>query len=227
MKIVIENTKFSFDIGCKLLKLKHKDCPYEELSDIWDDIVPATFKEIAEMENLEHRRVGIVCLGIDRVVAEVKPKLIDRQTIEKVSNYINKDGVVVKEKFSDTYELYQVDGKNFGKTKNDWQRMDDCYFVKFKDTSTDRNYMIWIDPKSVYRSNSNKGNGWYQDIKDINAIQCIAWTIQTNVSEGNIKEILRQGDCVFVKPKDSKLPLLDSPRHLTEKEYRKLLVAES
>ena len=224
MKIVIENTKFSFDIGCKLLKLKHKDCPFEELSDIWDDIVPATFKEIAEMENLEHRRVGIVCLGIDRVVAEVKPKLIDRQTIEKVSNYINKDGVVVKEKFSDTYELYQVDGKNFGKTKNDWQRMDDCYFVKFKDTSTDRNYMIWIDPRSVYSSNNK---GWYQDIKDINAIQCIAWTIQTNVSEGNIKEILRQGDCVFVKLKDSKLPLLNSPRHLTEKEYRKLLVAES
>jgi hypothetical protein len=227
MKIVIENTKFPFDLGCKLLKLRYNDCPYEQLEDIWDSIVPATFQEISELENLEQRRVGIVCLGIDRIAEQVKPRLVDSQTIEKVSNFINKDGKIVKEKFSDTYELYEVKGEQFSAKVDKWRTMDDCYFVKFKDTSTDRKYMIWIDPRSVFRTNPNKQKGWYEGIEDINAIQSIAWTIQTNVAEGNIKEILRQGDCIFVKPKDSSLPLLDRPRHLTEKEYRKFLVAES
>ncbi len=109
--------------------------------------------------------------------------------------------------------------------------MEDCHFVRFKDTSTDRKYMIWVDLRRVYETNKKK-NGQYtwfnEDVKkEINAIQCIAWTIQTNVAEGNIKEILRQGDCVFVKPIDSSKPLLNNPRHLTEKEYRKLLKAES
>lgn len=227
MKIVIENIPFSFDIGCRLLKLKHEHSPFEQLNDMWDSIQPLTFREIAEMENLEHRRVGILCMGLERLVKEIKPKLIDTQTIEKVTNYIDKNGNLVKEKFSDTYELYQVKGESFGKSKNQWQRMEDCHFVKFKDTSTDREYMIWVDLKSVWETNKKKGeHSWYdKDTSKVNAIQCIAWTIQTNVAEGNIKEILRQGDCIFVKPKDSEK--LVGVRHLTEKEYRKLLVAES
>jgi hypothetical protein len=90
--------------------------------------------------------------------------------------------------------------------------------------------MIWVDLSSVARTNfAEKGYFYFsEEMKEkINAIQCIAWTIQTNVSMGNIKEILRQGDCVFVKPKDSNQPMLNEVRHLTEKEYRKLLVAES
>ena len=57
MKIIIENTKFDFDLGCRLLKLKHQDCPYEQLEDMWDSIEPLTFKEIAQMEKLEQRRL--------------------------------------------------------------------------------------------------------------------------------------------------------------------------
>lgn len=229
MKIVIENIPFKFDVGCRLLKLKHESCPYEQLEDMWNDIIPMSFKEIAQLNNLEERRVGMLCLGLDRMVSEVKPILINSETIEKKTQYIDKNGKLVKENFSDTYELYQVKGEVFGTTQ--WGRdMEDCYFVKFKDTSTDRNYMIWVDLQSVARTNFAEGGYFYYNDeirKKINAIQCIAWTMQTNVEKGNIKEILRQGDCIFVKPKDSSKPMLDNARHLTEQEYRKLLVAES
>jgi hypothetical protein len=229
MKIVIENIPFKFDVGCRLLKLKHEDCPFEQLSDMWNDIEPLTFREIGELENLEQRRVGMLCMGLERLAEQVNPKLLDRQTIEKVSNFIDSNGKLVKEKYQDTYELYEVKGEVFG--KGQWGRtMNDCHFVKFKDTSTDRMYMIWVDLSSVARTNfAEKGYFYFsEEMKyKINAIQCIAWTIQTNVSMGNIKEILRQGDCVFVKPKDSNQPMLNEVRHLTEKEYRKLLVAES
>ena len=53
MKIVIDNVQFAYDTGCKLLKLKGGESPFEELSDIWQDIVPLSFTEIAQLENLE------------------------------------------------------------------------------------------------------------------------------------------------------------------------------
>lgn len=226
MKIVIENTTFGFDIGCRLLKLKYKDCPFPNLEDMWAEIKPLTFKEIAKMDNLEHRRVGILCLGLERLQSEVNPELVSSKTLKKTTTFINREGELVTQKFSDTYELFKVKGETFG--KNGWGRtMDDCYFVKFKDTSTDREYMCWVDPLSVLRANTKNGYAHFDKPSQINPIQCIAWTFQTNVAEGNIEEIVRQGDCILIKPKDTKKKLLDNPRHLTEKEYLTLLVAES
>jgi hypothetical protein len=225
MKIVIENTEFPYDLGCRLLKLKNEVCPFKELKGEWNNIKPLTFKEIAKMENLEQRRVGILCLGIERLIKEVKPKLIDKQTIKKTTTYIDKEGKVVVSKFNDTYELFEVEGAYFSQGLQSHQKMENCHFVKCKDTSTKREYLIWVDIKRV--SETNGGSRWHVDIKTINAIQCIAWTIQTTVAEGNIEKILRQGDCVLVKPKDMKEKMLETPRHLTEKEYKKLLVAES
>jgi hypothetical protein len=229
MQIVISNREFPYDIGCRLLKLKYKECPFADLEEIWDEIKPMNFKEIARMENLEERRVGILCLGIERLAKEVKPKLIDKQTIKKVTNYLDKEGNVVNKKYNDTYELYEVDGKNLSQgIKQNWRIMQNSYFVKFKDTSTDREYMIWVEPRSVFETNrTEKSTSYYRDASQINAIQCIAWSIQTTVEKGNIKEILRQGDCILVKPKNMSKGIMETPRHLTEKEYRELLVAES
>lgn len=225
-KIVIENTPFSFDIGCRLLKLKHNQSPFPELEDFWEEIKPMTFKEIAQIENLEQRRVGVVCLGLERLVGEVSPKLVKSETVSKTTSYIDRNGKLVKESFDDTYKLYEVKGEKFGTSK--WgTTMSNCYYVKFKDTSTDREYMIWIDPRSVFDTNKKDRYDHYREIGQIDPIECIAWTIQTTVPIGNIKEIVRQGDCVLVKPKDSTLPLLSSARHLTKKEYLSLLKAES
>lgn len=73
MKIIISNTEFDFNLGCKILKLKHDTCPYPQLEDFWNDIEPVSFKEIAEIRNLEQRRVAFLSYGLDRMVKEVKP----------------------------------------------------------------------------------------------------------------------------------------------------------
>jgi hypothetical protein len=53
----------------------------------------------------------------------------------------------------------------------------------------------------------------------------IAWTIQTNLKEGGIEKIIRQGDCILLKK--NKSSQIGDVRHLTGNEYRSLLVLES
>lgn len=226
-KIVISNVEFPYNLGCKVLKLKYKDeCPMQQLEDIWEDIIPATFQDVALLPNLEQRRIGIVHLGIDKIVSEVNPKLLSSKTIKKQTTWINEQGELVTHKFNDTYELFEVDGSVFSQgIENSWRKMENCHYIRCKDTSTDREYLIWVDLQSVYRTNE-LGDMWNFDVKKINPIHCIAWTIQTNVPQGKIEKIIRQGDCVMIKPKGSYKPL-DRVRHLTEKEYMQLIVAES
>ena len=134
--------------------------------------------------------------------------------------------IVETKNFKDTYELYEVSGEYFNEgMKNSWQKMENSYFVKCKDTSTDRDYLIWVDLRSVGMTNGQ--DSWNFKVGEVNAIQAIAWTIQTTVKEGNIEKMIRQGDCVLIKPIDAKDEMLPTPRHLTEKEYLTLLVAES
>ena len=226
-KIVISNVEFPFDLGCRVLKLKYKDeCPMAQLEDFWGDINPATFQDIALLPNLEQRRIGILHLGLDNIVSSVNPKLLSKKTIKKTTSWVNEQGEIVEHKFDDTYELFEVDGSVFSQgIENNWRTMENCHYIRCKDTSTDREYLIWVDLQSVYRTNE-LGESWEFDKKKINPIQCIAWTIQTNVPQGKIEKIIRQGDCVMIKPKGKYTPL-DRARHLTEKEYMKLIVAES
>jgi hypothetical protein len=229
-KLVLNNVAFDYDLGCKIARLKYGDvCPdvLFPLADFWNDIVPATFSDIAQLPNLEQRRIGIGALGIDRLISEVNPILIDRKTLNKSTTWINGEGKLETIEYKDTYELYQVKGSVFSQGLGNHQTMTDSFYVKCKDTSTDREYLIWIEPRSVF--NTNRDNTWYQrgvSYKELNAIECVAWTITTNVPQGNIEKILRQGDCIMIKPK-GKFELLASPRHLTQVEYETLIVAES
>jgi hypothetical protein len=224
MKIVIENQKFDFEVGCGLLKLKHETPPFEEVKDIWDSIKPLSFVDIAKLKNLEERRIGILYLGLDRIVKEVNPTLISKRTLEKTTNFFDKDGNHITKTINDTYELFEVSGEVFSQGLDNWRRVQNSYYVKCKDTSTDREYLIWVDLRSVAETNGL--SRWSVNVEEITPIQCIAWTIQTNVPKGNIEKIIRQGDCVLVKPKNPN-DLLSEARHLTEEEYIELLVAES
>jgi hypothetical protein len=230
MKIIINNTKFDFNIGCRILKMKYAECPAnmeETLGDMWNDIQPLTFQEIAtEIKNLEQRRIAISCLGIDNVIKQVEPILVDKQTLSKTTTWVNADGKMETISFNDTYELYEVSANKLfdGATSNNWWNKDGKFhFVKCKCTSTDRDYHIWVDEDSVVRTNRI---GW-EYRKPMNAIQAIAWTIQTNIPKGNIEKIVRQGDCILIKPNAELGMLINTTRHLTEEEYRTLLVAES
>ena len=246
MKIIIDNVPFEFDLACKVLKLKGGNSPFEELNSFWNEIVPIDFAEISLLPNLEQRRIAIKYLGIDDIVSQVNPQLISEETISKETTWINEAGFEETIKFDDTYRLFSVNenvllkGKN--EEVNEWNKAKQ-YFVKFKDTSTDREYMIWVDIASVYNTNHNKQlNRWNVELimqeGNITAIDCIAWTIKTTLPTGNIETIIRQGDCVLLKPKSAKSfkALVDSgvevnekieERHLTSKEYRELLKFES
>ena len=233
MKILIQNTEFPFNEGCRLLKLKYDECPKQfesVLGEMWNDIVPLTFKEIStKFKSIEQRRIGINCLGIERLVKEIKPTLISSKTLKKKTTWVTPKGEMITKEFDDTYELYKVDGKQWGVgvSNRGWDTKD-VHYVKFKDTSTDREYMIWVDVQSVYRTNDERKDRWYNSSDDfgskINPIQAIAWTIQTDVPKGDIKRIIRQGDCILIEPKSDKV---ESVRHLTEEEYLELLVLES
>jgi hypothetical protein len=81
----------------------------------------------------------------------------------------------------------------------------------------------------VYRANDTRQSKWYSNSEDygtmITPIQAIAWTIQTNIEKGGIEKMIRQGDCILIKKnKDANV---GSTRHLTEQEYKELLVLES
>lgn len=225
MKLIINNVEFPFDLGCKILKLKHEECPMFQLEEFWDKIEQATFKDIAKLQNLEQRRIGILCLGLERLVKEVNPTLLSSETLDKTTTWITENGEVVEHKFNDTYELYEVSADYFNEGLESWRKMQPCYYVKCKDTSTDREYLIWVNLESVFTTNGY-GSRWEFDKSKINAIDCISWTLQTNVPQGKIEKIIRQGDCVLIKPK-GKFEPLRTPRHLTSKEYKELLVAES
>jgi hypothetical protein len=223
MKIVVNNTEFDFDIGCRILKLKYDRCPMEQLEDFWDKIEPLTFKEIAKISNLEERRVAIFCLGLEKLTKEVNPTLISRETISKTTQWVDKNGETIEHTFEDTYELFEVDGSYFSEGLDSWRKMANSHYVRCKDTSTDREYLLWVDIGSVKTTN---GFNYYDKGFDVNSIMAIAWTIQTNIPVGNIEKIVRQGDCILIKPKGKYEPL-SRVRHLTEKEYRTLLVSES
>jgi hypothetical protein len=232
MKIIIDNVEFPFNEGCKVLKLKHGDkVPFPQLEDFWDDVLGMTFAEIAQtFVNMEQRRVAIKYLGTERLIKEVNPVLLSSETIRKTTTWINQNGELETFEFDDTYELYEVRGEvlSEGLQGNSWEKLPNAHYVRFKDTSTEREYLLWVDTASVYSTNNN--DTWISSAenygKKINPIQAIAWSIQTDVDEKDIEKIVRQGDCIMIKKKPNTVTL-SKPRHLTEKEYRGLLKLES
>jgi DNA-binding transcriptional ArsR family regulator len=216
MKIIVNNVEFPFNEGCKLLKLKHglsSGCPFKEIEEFWNDIEPLTFKEIITVfKNVEQRRIGLLYLGLENLSKEIKSTLVSSETISKETTWTNKVGIVETVPFDDKYELYSVSGEELLGDPSSTI----FHYVKFKDTSTLREYLLWIDYYHIYR---------LKDYQDVTAIDAIAWTIQTNLKEGGIEKIIRQGDCILLKK--NKSSQIGDIRHLTGNEYRALLVLES
>lgn len=227
-KIVINNVIFDFDFGCKVLKLKHKECPdkFETLSSFWDKIQEPTFVEIAQLPNIEQRRVCIDALGLERLIKEVNPKLINSTTLKKSTTWVDENGELKTFEYDDTYELFEVDGSVFSQGLSSWQKIANSYYVSFKDTSTDRRYLLWVEIGDVYRTNLKSHLSIADMINSVDSIMAIAWSITTNVPLGSIEKIVRQGDCILIKTMGEFIPLTQ-PRHLTKKEYLELIVTES
>jgi hypothetical protein len=229
MQIVIDNATFDFNTGCKVLKSKHRECPFPELNEFWDDIVPLEFKEVAAIENLESRRVALLYLDIQSVLEQADAKLVKSETLQKTTTWVADDGSLIEHKFDDTYELWQVSRETLTGQRSRWGGGPEMeHFIRMKDTSTDRKYLIWVNLQGVINTNMIL-HDVRQDNEisyDVSPIAAIAWTIQTTVPAGCIKRIIRQGDCILIEPKPN-TELMIVPRHLTESEYRQYLILES
>lgn len=213
-KIIVNGIIFNFDLGCKLLKKKHGNTPFKGLEDFWDEIQPITMNDIFSLENVEQRQVALSVFGLEEI-AQKFGTLVDSQTIAKQTTWVNENGELETVNFNDTYELYEIKAKEWA-----GQNGVSFHFIKFKDTSTDRQYMLWVDKNAIHKTNNlNWGD-------EINAIQAIAWTFQTTIEEGGIVEIVRQGDCILYRPKEGAV-IDGTVRHLTENEYRELITLES
>ena len=241
MKVIIDAREFPSGIGLRILKAKHGTCVFRNIADIWDSIPDLTFASIVtELKNTDLRRIAFRHLGLQRMIREVEPELVSRESISKTTTWVEPDGSLVSHSYDDAYELYRVDFRErideIGpKTSASWRMVDmpTAYFVKCWDTSTGKEYVIWVDIASVYRTNLPKGRrsnvGRLSQArleKEVTPIQAIAWTIRTDVEAYGIEAIVRQGDCVLLRMKAG-AKRIDTPRHLTEVEYRTLMTDES
>lgn len=225
---VIDGREMPLTIGARIRFMKEKGViptiQKEEWEKIWHTLTPLTFKEICEIENIEWRRIAFTYLSIEDFAAQADPRLVSSETLKKTTTWITHTGEVETIEYDDTYELYAVKRNVlFPEDKTDL----DLVFVKFKDTSTERMYQIWIDPISVWVTN-NPDKTPQRDtnyLDKINPIAAIAWTMMTKVPLGETKDIIRQGDLPLAYFECDEL--LDDYRHRTEQEYRTLLTLES
>lgn len=241
-RVMINGLSFPGETGLRILKLKHESCPFPKWQHAWDALSPLTFREIATLiRDVDRRRIAISFLGIERLLAEVESKMIKEETLEKLTTWVDPSGQIREHRFSDTYSLHRVRWTTlFGDLteetnrllNSNWNKPRNQHFVKCQCTSTGKTYILWVDLRQVYRTNHPEVTR--QDIDDIghwrierlvDPIEAIAWTFETRLAKGSIESIIRQGDCILMRPVIN--PQIDINRHLTGEEYRTLLRAES
>lgn len=234
-KIMVDNSRFEFDLGIKILRAKYKtydafkESAYiskEALAQVktsWETVGDVTVMEALSIGNLEARRICFRYIGVQTIFKELNPELADKQTIKKATK-VNKEGKL--EAFEDTYELFKVKGDSLrkGSAENTWRAVSDFFILKCSCTSTGREYLIYIqDIWSTQRFRLSGSANIAAGKPD--AIEAVAWTIQVEVPEEYVDKIVRAGDCIMVKPKaDYKKCTM---RHISKKEYLEKVVAES
>lgn len=230
-KFLVDQYEFGYDLGLKVVKAKFKEVDRfiagvsiskglaAEVRKIWDDIPEVTVREALSIENIEARRICFRYIGVDKIFGELGPELVDEQTIEKGTR-VTAEGEL--EKFKDTYQLYRVEGKKLSEgVKDTWRAPQDFFILRCKCTSSDREYLIYIQ---------NFWSGRMRDVGTVgqkpDAIEAVAWTITTDVAKEDIDYIIRQGDCILVKTKKDKYTRVNT-RHLDKAEYLEKVRMES
>lgn len=197
-------------LGLKILKKKYGKFPRgkrlpKELKEVWDRIGEIEFAEVAKVQNVEARRIAFSYMGTDQIFNCKGVKLEKAEVIKRKTSWINWEGVVEEFEYDDKYELYSVPTSELFPERNSGVSLK---FLKMKDTSTNREYIIWVPTSTKC------------------PIEGVAWTITVPFAKGDIEFIIRQGDCILVYPKAGAEPL-KRMRHLTKEEYLELIKIQS
>jgi hypothetical protein len=160
----------------------------DECEQLWHDenVKPWTATEVFALQNQEQKYLLLSMIGADKIESEMEPTLVDRQVLtkqqpryavtskgeHKLRDRFKKSELIESSTtYEDIYELYKFD-------KSKLETNNDVYFVKCKDTSTDRVYYIYVDGRDE-RCNRD-------------AISAIAWTMRDPDGEPFTKEMYLQ-----------------------------------
>lgn len=196
----------------------------EYVTEMWDTIEEVNATQAFQQQNVEKRRAFFDAIGVAKLMSEIKPTLLDKQTIAKKRMGWDDDNKEVEKIFNDVYELYLVPRDKLYAGVNDrWFRgYDDAYVVRCWCTTTNREYWIFTDGRQFTTHRYNSLLGRYEQTKP-DAIQAIAWTIRINVSDP--ERIYRQGDIIVVKHSNNSKTV--EPYHLNRDQYLQLMYSET
>lgn len=190
---------------------------FDVIREAWETTPELTVEQAFTAANIEHRRVIFTTIGVEKLMASLKPELIDSKTIDRINFEYNSLGDEHSKILTDTYELYKIDGNRlFGGTEaaERWrfQRDRNIYAVKCKDASTDREYWIYVTDDAA---------------KNGDALEAIAWTYQMK-SGVNTEEVYRQGEVIIAKHGNGKEPdHWGAAYHMTKEEYLTKIKSQS
>ena len=228
---------FSFDSAMMIWKTKYSDhkefkkeiaTEYPHLSDSpdfvnfldlikeeWGNYDKLNVADAFSVENIEQRRVIFNTIGVENIMRDIDPEVIDKQTIIRSNTVFDYDGNSKVETLEDIYTLYKIEAsKLFDVSKlPSWRRTNDVFVVKCKDASTEREYWIYVPNQAA----ENK-----------DAIEAIAWTYSLK-NELYTEEIYRQGEVIISKHGNGKAPKVGwMPNyHMTKEEYLTKIKAQS
>ena len=190
------------------------------VEECWDSIKAVTVKDALAIPNTEIRRVYFNCIGVQKLFKELDPILRDRQVIKKKRTKWDDNNDPQEYTFEDVYELYEIEGKKLF-DKNRWnQEPNPVFAVRCWCTTTNREYWLYVNDQAALGDTR-----WPLDKdKKYDAIQAIAWTIRLDVE--NPERIYRQGDIIVAKIGENTKENL-WPRHLSKKDYLKLMYSET
>lgn len=211
---MIELLEFEFDI-----KL-----PSEEIVKSW--IEPFTVKEALGLANEEQKRIAMSVFNAEQILSDGDLKSVGKETLTKTHPRwtVGADGEMSEETvtFEDTYELF------IGNINNS-RGVNAVYgIVKCKDTSTEREYYLFVD----VATKRDRNREILEYTKD--PIEAIALTFRLPVPHEKLNiddvydSIYRQGDVIMSKLKPEYVGhkmTIDKP--LTRKQYCDMIVTES
>lgn len=236
----------------KLPNEMFKSVSKEEFVMWFNKIKDMTLKDYLDIPNIEERRILLSeYLNTEKGKQEIinASTLISTETLNKKTWWYDKNAEKEVE-YQDVYSLYLVElNKLFIGDNPSIRNIKDSfgYLLMFKDTSTSRQYMLWVDIEDILSINCKdkiveQYNKIFENIssveeakkqlieflpKHIGAVDAIAWTITTTVPKDKIRKIIRQGDCILVDADIKSRKELVEDYHLTRELYLEKMYKES